>query len=480
MPTETSSPDVPVIWEPIPGSQRAFLDCPTFEVLYSGTRGNGKSECLVVDWLQDCGHGWGENWRGMLFRQEDSQLADLWRIASTIIPRAFPGSVLRESPYKRIVLPSGESLEMRQLKDMKDFAKIQGFNRSWVGIDELSNYPDDRLLKMAMSIVRGGPKGMPRRVRNATNPGGAGHNWVKRRYGLPLLAQRIVGPEIRDGKGTARRVICGYLSENFHLLRNDPEYVNRLRQNAISDAQLRAWVYGDWDITDGGMFDDLWRNEIHRIPNIPFNKIPQGWRLTRSFDWGSAKPFSVGWWLTSNGEPSMVEGRSVGGKAGDRIRLAEWYGAKSNADNLGLNMLNVEIADGIVRREEEWGIRGRVQPGHADSAIFANASGTGKSIADDMKERKVIWIPSDKGPGSRIHGWGQVRKYLKAATVEPREDPGLFVCDRCREFLRIFPTLPRDPKNPDDLNTESEDHVADEARYELYQKPRVVGQSTYR
>ena len=60
----------------------------------------------------------------------------------------------------------------------------------------------------------------------------------------------------------------------------------------------RAWLFGDWDITAGGMFDDLWDASVHVVQ--PF-EIPGTWYLDRSFDWGSSKPYSVGWWAESDG-----------------------------------------------------------------------------------------------------------------------------------------------------------------------------------
>ena len=58
----------PVVWAPQPGSQEAFLSCPLTEVLYEGTRGPGKTDALIMDFCQDVGKGWGEEWRGIIFR----------------------------------------------------------------------------------------------------------------------------------------------------------------------------------------------------------------------------------------------------------------------------------------------------------------------------------------------------------------------------------------------------------------------------
>jgi hypothetical protein len=78
-----------------------------------------------------------------------------------------------------------------------------------------------------------------------------------------------------------------------------------------------------------------------------------------------------------------------------------------------------------------------------------------------------------------------MRQRLKAALPTgngPREFPGLFVCERCEQFRRTVPVLPRDlDRDPDDVDTDTEDHIADESRYRVMasgwrpKSGRVVG-----
>ncbi|MEM6903332.1 MAG: terminase, partial [Pseudomonadota bacterium] len=103
--------------------------------------------------------------------------------------------------------------------------------------------------------------------------------------------------------------------------------------------------------------------------------------------------------------------------------------------------------------------------GPADSAIFDDSTGT--SIAKDMQAEGIRWEPSQKGPGSRVQGWQQMRKRLKAGHAVPMEEPGLFVFDNCHDFIRTVPVLPRDQGKPEDVDTDAEDHIGDETRYRL-------------
>jgi hypothetical protein len=216
------------------------------------------------------------------------------------------------------------------------------------------------------------------------------------------------------------------------------------------------------------MFDDVWNDSIHIVPDIDLQVLAKsGWFLNRAYDHGQAKPFSVGWWAVSNGEPIRTKsGRLLGEIKGDLIRFAEWYGF-SGEDNEGLRMSAQEIAAGIKEREQEMGLWGKIKKGPADSAIFAKYDGT-KSVAGDMaKGSGIYWDAIDKSSGSRHQGWEQIRKLLKNSipVAGPREFPGLFVCERCEQFRRTVPCLSRKDNDPDDINTETEDHIGDETRY---------------
>lgn len=118
----------------------------------------------------------------------------------------------------------------------------------------------------------------------------------------------------------------------------------------------------------------------------------------------------------------------------------------------------------------------RVKPGVADSQIFSAENGN--CIATDMVNRVrlddgiiykgIKWLPADKRPGSRVTGWDQMRRMLKnghPSSLGPRERPGMFIFDTCDNWVRTVPVLPRDEDDPDDVNTEAEDHCADETRY---------------
>ncbi len=497
-----------VAWAPQPGSQGYFLADTTFEVLYEGTRGPGKTDALIMDFCQDVGKGYGAEWRGIIFRRTHPQLKDIIEKSKKWIKRIWPDAVYNEGKTFW-EWPTGERLYFGHFDVRSDYDNYHGHAYPWIGWEELTNWPSDDCYKSMFSCSRSTIKGMPRKIRSTTNPYGVGHNWVKARFNLPLRGEPgpggmrpCVGPIIPGDidmlgiQQPPRRAIHGYLDENQILLHSDKEYKGKIIAAARNASELAAWLDGSWDIVAGGMFDDIWFEYMDTIIVQPFD-IPPGWKIYRAYDHGSSKPFSVGWYCVSDGTdlrlPDYTDLRTgkfhKGGTRatvrGDKFRFKEWYGWRG-VPNEGGRMLVADIAKGIIEREIKWGLRDaggqwtRVSRGPADSGIFDdNANGSDISIATDfekpvtingVKHRGIFWERADKGPGSREQGWEQIRKALKATKRPPggfREVPGLFVTTECIQWLRCVPVLPRDELKVDDVDDDAEDHNGDETRYFL-------------
>lgn len=465
-------------WAPQYGSQLAFLNStPIFEVLYEGTRGGGKTDCLLMDFVQHVGKGYGREWRGIIFRQTYPQLSDIINKTEKWFKLIFP-----EAKYNRVehkwTFPDGEELLLRHMKREDDYWNYHGHAYPWIGWEELCNWPNDKCYKVMMSCCRSTRPDMPRCYRATTNPYGVGHNWVKARYRLPHSRGKVIKDSVVDGAFEPPRVaIHSSVYENEILMHADPDYINKIRASARNPAELAAWLYGSWDIIAGGMFDDIWDSKYHAVPAVPLKLIPKGWKIDRSFDWGSSKPFAVCWWAESNGEPFEWNGKMYGTVRGDLYLIQEWYGWNGQR-NEGLRMLARDIAQGIVDRETDWGIRARTGNGVADASIFDVENGN--SIAKDMELKGVRWQPADKSAGSRKQGWELIRNMLKGAKPPElggtRENAGLFIMNNCQQTLETLPVLPRSDSDPDDVNTHAEDHLADAMRYRVRKKIRGVQQ----
>ena len=433
-------------WQPT-DKQHTFLTCPIEDVFFGGTRGPGKTEALCADfWQHSILHG--ENAKGILLRRSYPELEEVEaRCVSLFAPYGAKYNMSRKTWH----FSNGAQLRLRHIKTTKDAALYQGHGSTWVGADELTTWPSLAPLDMLRATMRSS-KGVPVYFRGTGNPGGPGHNEVKIRYidPAPPMTPFDDTVQIGDTSVTVKRVfIPATLDDNPHLMMNDPNYWQRVVLAAAGrEDLLKAWRYGIWDIVAGGMFDDLWDPGMHILE--PF-RIPQSWHINRTFDWGETKPFCVLWFAESNGE-RLSDGRSW--PRGSLFVIAEDYGWNGKP-NQGLKLNAIKIAGRIKEAERKMAYK--VAPGGADLPAVQN----GQSIEADMRKVGVHWRKPIKGPGSRVTKWSGVRQMLTASLQEPMEEPGLFVFSNCRQFIRTVPVIPRDEKNPDDVDTDAEDHVLD-------------------
>lgn len=362
---------------------------------------------------------------------------------------------------------NGSLIATRHYQHEKDYTGFQGPEFDFLIVDELTHFSQPMYQYMRSRLRSAGLVVPPTcgwtfpRVLAGSNPGGVGHNWVKASFIDPAKPGEIWTAPDDDG-GMHRQFIKALYTDNPSI--NPEEYRKKL-MGLGNPALVKAMLEGSWDIVAGGMLDDVWSPSVVRKPC----EIPSGWRIDRSFDWGSSKPFSVIWWAECDGTSAKTGWCP---RKGSVVAIGEWYGWNGKP-NEGLRMTAAEIARGVIKREEEMGIKGRVQAGPADSAIFDTENGN--CIADDMARCQVRWERCQKGPGSRVNGWQVLRQHLKATAVTPMEEPGLFVFDTCRHIIRTLPTLPRDDRNAEDVDSDSEDHAADAVRYRLGTKKFGVG-----
>ncbi len=360
---------------------------------------------------------------------------------------------------------NGSEIHLCHCQYEKDRFKYQGAEIHLLLIDELTHFT-----KVIYAYLRGRTRlgglvlpeqywGLFPRIINGSNPGNIGHNWVKIDFVdfQPEYACALVPTE--DG-GMIRQYIPSLLEDNPTAIEIDPNYGNRL-QGLGSPELVKAMRYGIWDIVAGGMFNDVWDPAIHVM--APF-KIPRTWHVDRSFDWGSARPYSVGFWAESDGcDVKLADGSTWGTQRGDLFRISELYGWNGRP-NEGTKELASEVGRKVLAYQEL--LQRQVHQGPADSSIFNNDNGN--CIADDMASVGVIWDRANQAAGSRINGWELMRRRLKNAV--DGEGPGLYVFDNCRHFIRTVPVLPRDDRQPEDVDTETEDHIADETRYRCLTK----------
>ena len=348
--------------------------------------------------------------------------------------------------------PNGARLRFAYLERDADADAYQGHSYTRVYVEEAGTFPSYKPIAKLMATLRSGA-GVPVGMRLTGNPGGPGHQWVKARYIDPNPAGFEV---IRDPvTGLERVYIPSRVGDNRYL---GSDYVQRLKAVG-SEALVKAWLDGDWSVIEGAFFDE-WSYERHVIRPV---SLPSDWLKFRSADWGSAAPFSVGWWAVAGDD--FHHGGDTVIPRGAIVRYREWYGA--SAPNVGLKLTAEEVARGIKAKEAGENIA----YGVLDPAAFAVDGGP--SIAQMMAREGVSFRPADNKRVSQkgaLSGWDQMRARLKG---DQDGRPMLYVFETCKDFIRTVPALQHDPDRPEDVDTDGEDHVADEARYGCMSRPYV-------
>jgi hypothetical protein len=428
-------------WTPQPGPQFAFVNSQVFDVVYGGARGGGKTDAALGDFALHAAQ-FGAEARGLLVRRTRTALEPTIERARAIYA---PCEAKWQEQKSRFLWPSGAVLYFRDLDRDAHAELYQGHSYTRVYVEELTQFPSPRPVDKLKATLRSAA-GTPCGFRATCNPGGAGHNWVKARYIDP-------GPwTVVERGGLSQLFIPAKLADNPKLAESDPLYVQRLRQSG-SATLIKAWLDGDWNIVEGAFFDRWSARNIVR----PF-AIPAFWTRIRSFDWGSAAPFSVGWWAVAS-DPTPVEGMVI--PRGALVRYREWYGAR---DGAGLKLTAEEVAAGILARETAE----KIIDGVADPSIFAQNGGP--SIAERMFRAGCRQRAADNtrvGMIGALSGWDQVRARIAGHDGVPL----LYVFETCRDFIRTVPVLQHDPARPEDVDTAAEDHVADETRYACLSRP---------
>lgn len=431
---------------PPPNEKQALFLTDTHKYIgFGGARGGGKSWAVRVKAVLLC-----LNYPGikvMIIRRTYPELQE-----NHIIPLCemlhchAEDRTQRVASYndskKHITFPNGSRILFRYCDNEKDAERFQGTEVDVLFVDEATHQSEEKMDKLS-ACVRG-VNGYPKRIYYTCNPGGVGHAWVKR-----LFVDRQYKPgENPDDYSFIRSLV----RDNLALMQADPEYVRKLE--ALPPKLRKAWLDGDWDIYEGQFFEEFADRPEHYIDRQwthviePF-EIPDGWRIYRSFDWGYAKPFSCAWWAVDYD--------------GVVYRILELYGC-TDTPNEGVKWTPERVFAEIHRIETEhrW-LRGKTIQGVADPAIWD--AETGESIADVAARYRVYF---DKGDHARLPGWMQVHYRLY---FDDNGYPMMYVFKNCKAFIRTMPLLQYDEHRVEDLDTDGEDHVADEVRYFLMTRP---------
>lgn len=398
--------------------QHRFMTAPEDEILFGGAAGGGKSYGQLADALCYALRYPGS--RQLLLRRTLPELENsLVRMALAI----YPGSLYHYVSSKHTgVFANGSVLDFGYCDSERDVYRYQSAEYDVIRFDELTHFTETMYLYL-MSRLRGAAP-FPRQMKSTTNPGGVGHDWVKRRFIDPAPPET----SFADGLGS-RRFIPARVQDNHFLMAGDPLYVKRLQR--LPERERRALLEGDWDLTEGRFFS-RWDRSIHVLE--PF-EIPAHWRRYFALDYGL----------------DMLAG----------LLVAE--------DEQGFFYVVREVYEpGLIVSEAASRIRAASSGGgpyYAPPDLWSRQKDTGRSVADLFRENGV---PLTRVSAARAAGWAILQEWLL-----PRPDrdgvqkPRLRIFSTCRNLIRCLPALEWDPAVPGDCRTEPHEltHGPDALRY---------------
>jgi Terminase large subunit, T4likevirus-type, N-terminal len=446
--------DPSVSWEAQPGPQSSLISCPVFEVFFGGARGGGKTDGVLGDFLEHA-DTYGENAIGLMIRRQRTELVETIERSKQIY--APLGWKFHEQD-KMWRAPDGARLRFAYLETDADAEAYQGHSYTRLYVEEIGNFPSERPILKLMATLRSGA-GVPTGFRATGNPGGPGHQWVRARYIDPDPSGFHV---IKDSvSGLERVYIPSRVGDNKYL---GDDYVAKLKASGSKEL-VQAWLEGDWSVIEGAFFD-CWETSRHVVK--PF-EIPEDWTRFRSGDWGSAKPFSIGWWAVVGDKFMTPQGVSL--PRGCLVRYREWYGMQPGKPNTGLKLHADQVGEGVASREAK---DPKLVGGVLDPAAFAEDGGppiAERINAELIKAKLVPFRPADnkRVPGrGAMGGWDQMRSRLVG---DEDSLPMIVTFSTCIDSIRTIPALQHDTLKPEDLDSDMEDHAGDEWRYACMSRP---------
>lgn len=451
--------DVNFVFKPNPGPQMDFLSSSEEEVLYGGSAGGGKSYAMLADPMRYFYNG---NFVGLILRRTNDELRELKWESQKIYPKAFPGAVWKEKD-SMWVFPSGAKFWMTYLDRDDDVLRYQGQAFTWIGIDELTQYPTPFAYTYLKSRLRTADPELKSALslRATTNPGGPGHHWVKKMFIDPAPAgeafwardldtgEILTYPDdhhdpLKRGKPLfKRRFIPAKLKDNPFLY-NDGAYERSLL--GLPEDQRRKLLEGDWSIVEGAAFAEF--NPKYHVTK-PFD-IPTDWRRFRAADYGYSSPACCLWFAI---DPSY-----------DTLYVyKELYGP---------GMTGIDMANKVLEMERN----DRVSYGMLDSSVWHQRGHYGPSVAEEMIAAGCRWRPSDRGQGSRVAGKNRLHELLKITeNASGEKRAGIVFFENCRQIISDLPAIPTDPDGTEDIDSRyPHDHGYDALRYGIMSRPRAA------
>jgi len=432
---------VKVLWEPHPGQQMSALkiDESVFEILYGGARGGGKTDAGIAWMLKGTAD---PGFTGLVIRRNHTDLRQWIDRAKELYPNAKVSG--KPSIFE---FPNGSKIYTGHLKDQDAYSQFQGWELQRILIEEAGQIPSEEFYLKLISSARSTISIRPQ-VFLTANPGGVGHNWLKRRF---QIGRKATNKAFKDPVSERYRIyVPATIDDNPALKNADPEYVKYL--DSLPEPMRSAWRYGDWDIFAGQYFSE-WNPAYHVMDEKAAKKLGYGQEHNHKYigiDWGFAAPYAAIFMeATDKGRVFIFD--ELYGKESHPMEVGERIAKKCQGHNIEMSLGDPSM---WTRNPMSW------RQEHA--SMYTDASIAHAMMGQTDQPFVPNLVPANN---DRVNGWRNMAQLMK---VEEGKAPNFIIIKGAAPNLaRTIPEMICDEKRPEDLDTNMEDHAVDACRYGL-------------
>lgn len=289
--TVADNPFIPHLPTP---PQLNFLGLECLEALYGGAAGGGKSAAMLMAALQFVTV---PGYSAIIMRRT---FADL-KLPGALLDRSYEwlaGTSARPNAQEhRWRFPSGATLQFGYCEAEQDVYRYQGSEYQFIGIDEATQFTERQVRYLFSRLRRRHDIPVPPRFRLASNPGGPGHEFIKRRY--------IVEPEDRV-------FIPARLDDNPHIDRD--QYLLALAN--LDPVTLAQLLDGNWDVAESGRFT---REMLRR-----YDVVGEGFGQGGEYDLGGRRYLRRECWRIMTVDPAATAEQTSKKGDPDYTVIAVW------------------------------------------------------------------------------------------------------------------------------------------------------------
>jgi hypothetical protein len=442
-----------------PFQQHVLLYPDDCDLMLGGGRGGGKSFTMALLYLRHA-ETHGALARMLFVRRNFSGMQDFEATCRIVFGMAYGTAATYNASSHLWRFPSGATLQLDQYETDTDFAKYQGKSFTLIGVDEAGQYPTPAMLDLLRSCLRAPLPIVPRFIMSA-NPGGPGHGWLCRRH---MFKAAPWVPYVEETTGRTFVNCPSTFEDNPNL--DQTAYARQLDAATATDPELgRAWKLGDWTVARGAYFSAVLDERRVMIEPWAPGRLPSGWAAPfLAHDYGVSAP-SVTYVTACSPGARGPDGRFY--PRNSILLLDELATNEPGSIERGMGYTVPVLAERIKDLAAAW----KIHPdGIADDAIFGRTGGEAGTIAAEFRAHGVSFSSAKKG--LRVSGWEKMRLLLLQAGMP--DTPGLYVSRRCEYWWQTVPSLARDPRKSDDVDSRGPDHGADACRYACTYEPAVM------